>query len=289
MPFKLEEIKLKEIGLVNAAANRKKFLIIKQNGVEKMQCQKCGHILKQDEIVYNSLNQLKCSECGTLLLTTLNKESEMENLKKLFKDFCGEEISEKTIEFIKTMKEESVKAIEKSFATIAKYKDDMPEDLIEAVSVLGKYSVDKGQPYSSEKEEELQKKVAELEKAGKKISKDTEKIIKEVVKTLIKLLPEGEDFGKQETELDVLKKEHSEQIQKMQEDFTKKLDEIVKGFKESAEASEKAAKSAAERIEKLEKIKGIKKGLDKDDDDDDDVKKSADDHKWPSFDFLDGE
>ena len=214
----------------------------------------------------------------------------MKDLEKLFKDFCGEDLSEKTIEVLKTMKDEMVTEIEKAFATIIKYKGDMPEDLVEAVSILSKCSVNKeAPPDPSEKETLLRKKVEELEKAGKKISKDTEKIIKEIVRTLIKLLPEGEDFGKQETELDTMKKEHSDQIKKMQDAFTVKLDEIIKVSKESAETSEKAAKDSAERIEKLEKIKGDKKGLDGDDDDEKDITKSTDDHKWPSFDFLNEE
>ena len=87
MARNLSRIKIREVSLVNAPANRKKFLIIKEE-----KCPGCGGILKQLRIGEDdSCTQLKCSGCAKVYENSINKGGVvMDKLKELFKELTGE-------------------------------------------------------------------------------------------------------------------------------------------------------------------------------------------------------
>ena len=98
---RLRDIEIEEISLVSKAATRKKFYIVKsQGGV-------------------NTMEQLE------KLLNELNPEgNEIEVLRKAKDKLPKEMLDELT----------------KAYKPILKYKDDFPDDLLEAVKILGKYA-----------------------------------------------------------------------------------------------------------------------------------------------------
>jgi hypothetical protein len=98
---RLRDIEIEEISLVSKAATRKKFYIVKsQGGV-------------------NTMEQLE------KLLNELNPEgNEIEVLRKAKDKLPKEMLDELT----------------KAYKPILKYKDDFPDDLLEAIKILGKYA-----------------------------------------------------------------------------------------------------------------------------------------------------
>ena len=145
---KLKDIKLKEISLVTAPANRQVFHII--------------------------------------------KEKKMDEIQKAYATLIGKEAgyTDEEIEVLKSMTEEDAAGITESLTVLAKYKADLPEDMLNAIVKLAEYATGKIPVQKSISDEdtkaleylkEHKEAIEEFEKAGKKLSKDTsEKISKAV-------------------------------------------------------------------------------------------------------------
>ena len=302
MARKLKRIKLHEISLVTAPANRRKFLIIKEE-----KCSDCGGILKQVRIGEDdSCVQLKCSECGTLVKRNLKKEGyKMEKLIVIFKQLMGDDFEEFTKEetlLLKALTDESTTALTEAITTLESYKGDMPETLLGAVGTVVKHAVGKApNPYvvpESNDEgvldkllEKYKKDIEDLEKSGKKLSKDTVEKIKSAIKSLTdiptviealqSLLPEDTSpVKKEEKDIDktsVIVAGIKEEVTGALSEVNKAIEKIAEDNKTAMDGLKKSSDDVGKRLETLENEKGVKKSIDDDGtgDDDKDIKKKG--------------
>ncbi len=188
MAKKLREIKLKEISIVNAPANRQSFIFIKNED----KCPNCKGTLKQINKIdeESSCIQFSCLRCKKVFEQIVTKENLMnDEIKKLYKELTDEEIGENEISILEAMADEDIEIIKNSLVTLNKYKKDeaLPEDLHSAISAITKYATGKAvKPVSkdTDAQELLKKQIEDLEKSGKKLSKDTAEKIKKAVGTL---------------------------------------------------------------------------------------------------------
>lgn len=283
MARKLRNIKLKEISLVTAPANRQKFLIIKQEN-----CPNCGGILKQMRIDEDkSCIQLKCSECENIYKNKLSKgRNVMETLINLLKEMFGEDVSEEQIKVIKALSDDARTALTDALDILSKYKEDMPKDLLDSVNALSKHAIGKVSSNSNDgkKEEEIlkqflekcKKEIEEVEKSGRKLSKDYTQKIKSViksfndmisvVKTLEALLPDEDKVSKSSDNGDkaeeIHKKEREMLVEEIKKSFIEELKKTNAAVVELSEATKKANETFETRLKTLEEVKGVRKGLD---------------------------
>lgn len=268
-----------EISLVDCPAIfRRKFLLIKsKSGVLKdryLVCPDCGYA---EEFTKSRLGS-DCPDCGVTLVSFITKilkkgsENRMDKLLELLIECFGDEDINKE-EFSKAaeIEEKTLEEIKGAVELIAKYKENLPDDLKKAVSVLAKHA-----SYPEKKED--------LEKAGKKLSKDSIAIIAKAVEALdaLKSLLSEEDQAKLKKAKELIDaKELAKKVKEMNEEMEKKL-------KEKGEVITKLEK----RLDTLEKEHPGKKKIDGQDDEggDDDDKdkdktkvKKKDDFEWTSF------
>ena len=283
----LEDIDPSEVTLCGLPATKKKFLFFKHDMPRSLD---------------NPKDMQGDSDTKKINFKKVNNIMD-EDLKKILKEYFGEEVSFDTEEFEKAkLSDKALNALKGALNLINKYKADFPDDLKKAVGVLAKYS-SYGYGYPAEKNEDKKnedKKDEKVEKAGKTLSKDTVSKVRSVVKAfnelqnvvkaLNDLLPE-EDQKK-------LKKSDAPEGKDANEEFTKVLSEVTdiakklegrleekdqtieklgKDLKEKDEGISKLSK----RLETLEKDKGIKKTIEGQDDDGDDEGKPK--KKWTSF------
>jgi len=378
MGRKLKEIEVQEISLVDAAANRKKFLIVKKElgegagiggprqglgGAKYCVCPKCGYSIEHAQIGEGKSKpcaQIKCPECGTKMVGSKTKELsklkkkahisidsdgtikgtkilvdgkeikditdfyfsfykpntrgdevainpiscsysrvtesedgfkhtdtfylsksleviQMKELKEIYKDLTDEEFSEEQIKKVKKLSEEAQNVIKKALNSLGEYKNDMPQDLRDAVKILAKNAIGSGaeeikksdEPYKLEEVLKALEKV-HLEKAGAKLSKNTRQQIQKAIDALKKLI-----------ENDLKKDDGNPELKKELEEIKKAVDKLTE---KDAEDSKKELKDLKERLEVIEKAKGIKKSIDGNGE-----KEKDDKVKWPSFSVLDEE
>lgn len=210
----------------------------------------------------------------------------MEKLIELLKSYLGEdtEVTAEQLEKIKAISEEGGNAIHKALECLDQYKEELPEDYVEATTTLVKASTF---DYPAAQPEELTIDGL-IEKAGKTLSKATIAQLNKI-KTIVEgLLGEIKNVKKEykiegDDSAEVLKK--LEELEKLKSAERERLE---KEKKEKAAASEQRIKSLEDEIEKLKKADLKKQGLEgqTDDDDDEDKKKNKDDSKkdhWPSL------
>lgn len=274
------DIDVEELSLVDVPAIfRRKFLLIKRNSEvlkdEYLVCPDCGFAEGVNED--GSCDESECPECGATLVGFTTKilkkgsENKVDKLLELLIECFGEEDINKE-EFSKAaeIEEKTLEEIKGAVELIAKYKENLPDDLKKAVSVLAKHA-----SYPEEKED--------LKKAGKKLSKDSIAIITKAVEALdaLKSLLSEEDQAalKKAKEL-INAKELAKKVEEMDEEMEKKL-------KEKDDTIIKLEK----RLDVLEKEHPGKKKIDGQDDeggDDDEGKdkdkvKKKDGFEWTSF------
>lgn len=198
---KLQNIKIEEVSLVDAAANRKRFHIVKRS------------ITAMDKII------------------------------ELLKKHLGDDaVTEEMIAKVKTLKVEAAEAISKAIEAIAKYREDMPDELAEAFNSITKAAV----------APDVQEAELTVEKIGARFSKATKADllkVKEIIDGLLKDLEAA--AGKTEPDPDEAKKRAAlpADIQAR----LRKLDEMEAA--DAARIKKEAAdrdKATQDRIAKLE-------------------------------------
>jgi len=243
MPRKLKDIDVAEISLVDNAANRKKFYIVKRRR-------------QMDEFIK--------------LLKSFMGEDDDE-----FK------LSEEDIAKAEKLDEKAIKAIQGALNILNKYKDVYPNDVLTAIKTLTKYAA-YGYSYPAKKsltEEELIEELTDVEKAGRKLSKATIEQLKKAMEIIQSLIEEKEEDI---TKGHKLPPEIVKKLEKLAEYEKAEKERIEKERIEKEKKQEELIKELKERVEKLEKSKGIKKSIDGQDDDDDDKDKNKG-VKWPSL------
>jgi len=244
MANKLKDIEIDEISLVDFPANRKKFLII-----------------KNEKNTHKSLAMQ-----GDFGITNLRK-NKMKELRKLFEDYFGDDFKKEEFEkFEKAeIKTEDIKILKDALGLVNKYKDDFPDDLKSAVGVLAKSSIHKEEKTTKEVKTDTDLKEA-LEKAGATLSKSTVTKINQAIEILGKLVG-FETKKKSDTEMI---KEEIAALKKSIEDAGKEEEEneIVK--------QNKTINDLKTRLETVEKSKGVKKSIDS-------GEESSPKSDWPSF------
>lgn len=283
MARELLNIDIDEISLVDNAATRKKFLIIK-NKKENMQ-----NAIDKDR-GDSDIKNLKENEVIKML-------DLIELYKKLSED--DQDFSEEQLKILKALSPENVKAIKNAIGVLTKFKGDMSQELQDAIKVLAKFTAKYPMPYPypAKKSDE------DLEKAGKKISKDTLNAIKKAIKILSDALSKGDETKKAIAVLsDLLSEEEKKALKKTDEEKERadkekereeKFDSAVKEAKETIEKmgkdlgeKDKSISELTKRLETLEKAKGTKKQIEGQDEEDGEGEVKKSDKPWPSFDFA---
>jgi len=248
---KMKDIKLKEVSLVDRPANLRPFLMYKQEG-------------KPDG------SQLLGNKNANILKGENNMDPRIANLIKKF--FGDKEVKVEKSE----LNEATIVEIEKALTTINEYREEMPNDLVAAIGMLG---IQAGQGYNSVA------KADDIEKKGAKLSKDTLNKLKAIIASAQALLPKeaSEDDG------DETKK--ADEVEKMVKSLTDTVAELTGKLekKESTEQLEGISKTLGEITERLKKVESkpaaTKKSIDGNEELNDDgtpVKKDTG-LKWPSL------
>ena len=205
-----------------------------------------------------------------------------EHLEILMKIAKGEDLTDEDIAKAKEIPEKALKAIGGALNILDKYKDDYPQDILNAIKTLAKYAAYGYGKYPAKKgmtDEELLAELTDFEKAGAKLSKATIEQIKKIIDICQKLVGEKEKKIKKEGD----EKLSPETIKKLEEyeRLRKAEEDRIKKEKEDAEkAKQKEVDELKRRIEKLEKRKPVKKGIEGQDEDED---KDDDTPRWPSL------
>lgn len=253
MADRLKDIEIDEISLVDFAANRKKFLIIK-NGKK------------------NTQRLLAMQGDGGIINERVKK---MKELRKLFEDYFGDGFEKEEFEkFEKVeLKAEILKEMKDAMGLVNKYQDDLPSELKEAVGILAKYA-SYGYGTTEKRGDDFEKALEKaLEKSGAKLSKSTIEQVTKAIEILSKMI--GLEL-KKKTDAEIIKEE-IESLKKAIEDVGKEKEKTgIEKLTETIDALQK-------RLKTVEKNKGVKKSLDGDDGDEDSDNGSESD--WPSFDF----
>ena len=251
MANELKDIEPDEISLVDFAATRKKFLIIK-NGKD----------------THKSL-----ALQGDFGIAIKKRTKQMKELRKLFEDYFGDDFKKEEFEkFEKAeIKTEDLKILKDALGIINKYKNDFPNDLKNAIGVFAKSSIQEDEKTTEEVKTDTDFKEA-LEKAGATLSKSTMVKLNQAIEILSKLA--GIE-PKQKSDTEMIKDEIAA-LKKSIEDAGKEEEEneIVK--------QNKTIEDLKKRLETVEKSKGVKKSIDNE------GGNESSEFKWTSFDQLEG-
>ena len=253
---KMKDITLKEISLVDLPANKRSFLLYKQDGKSKD-----GSLLKAKKNINIKL--------GANIMD--------ERIAKLLKQFFGD----KEVKLEKSeLNEETIIGIEKSLTTVNDYKEEMPSDLIAAIGTLGILA---GQGY---------KQSESVEKAGAKLSKDTVAKLKAIISAAEDLLPKEASADGDDDETTKKSDENSSELQKTVEDLAKSIADIS-GKLEKKETSDQltgitdALTKVSDRLKVIEgKPASTKKSIDDNSTEKKEVQKDSEGriiHSWPSL------
>jgi len=198
-----------------------------------------------------------------------------ERIAKLLKTFFGD----KEVKVEKSeLNEATIVEIEKALTTINSYSEEMPDELVAAIGLLG---IQAGQGYkTAEKVEDG------IEKKGAKLSKDTVKQLNAIITAAQAMLPKDDpDDGN-------TKKVDNSEVEKMVKGLIDTVAELTGklGKKESAEQLEGISKTLGEITERLKKVESkpaaTKKSIDGNEELDGDgkpVKKDDGKALWPSL------
>jgi len=233
MPRKLEDIDVAEISLVDDAANRKKFYIIKR--------------------------RQQMEEFVKLLKSFMGEDDEE------FK------LSEEDIAKAGKLDEKAIKAIQGALNILNKYKDVYPADVLKAIKTLTKYA-SYGYSYPAAKSADIIEELTDVEKAGRKLSKATIEQLRKALEIIESLIKEKEDdvtkgeklppeVVKRLEKLEQLEKAEKERIEKEKEQKEKEREELIKQLKERVEKLEKikgVKKSIDSQDDDEDKNKGVK-------------------------------
>lgn len=258
MPRKLEDIDVEEISLVESAANRRRFLILKKE------------------------TQMEWIES---LKKFLDGGDEDEEFK----------LKDEDIAKAKEMDEKAIKAISGALNILEKYKDVFPQDVLNAMKTLTKYAA-YGYPEKKKSELEGEEYAKELiEKAGAKLSKATREQLEKIMKIIEDLIGKKEDSAKEDFDK-LPDKEVKVRLAKLASMEDAEKERIRKEEEEKDKDREGRIKTLEDEIKKLKKGRGESDQLkDEDDDEDDDKDKGGDDDPykkavkknkgplWPSF------
>lgn len=117
----------------------------------------------------------------------LKEGDEMEELKEMIEKWIGDGkdgLSDRQIEVLKALSDKAQAAVKGALKLLAKYKEEFPQDVKNAIGVLAK-SVGYGYPSPKEEKKEPEKE-EEVKKAGAKFSKITLSQLKSLADSLQK-------------------------------------------------------------------------------------------------------
>jgi len=297
MSREIKDLKIKEVSLVDKAANKKKFLFFKQeNGTpdkgsnRKLFKKNTNIVIDSDGTVKGtkiSVNGSKLKDiesfsfsfwresenisCSFSALATTEDgfsrsetfylakgDSKMdENIQKQLKVYFDED------EVIEKAEDNDV--ITKALDTVNDYRGEFPDDLKKAVGIIAKQAALYTAPVEKKAEE-----TKEVEKAGAKFSKDTLKKIQDALATLKSLMPQ----------LAEKKDDETDGVEKTVGDLTKTVEKIEKDKTDNTQTKlNDTLAELAKRIETVEKGTGVRKSLNGYENDTED----SDGKKWPSL------
>lgn len=314
-PRNLKGIKVREISLVDAPANKSPFLFFKREGEQsddpltkqkkiKIAIESDGTVggtnisINGDKVsklrsfdfsfygqdpkqkIHASYTKVTDTEDGFSRTETyyLSKgENTMDKkILKALQAYLGTE----EIDFEKKASEED---IQKALELIEKnYKEDFPQDLQDAVGVIAKCAANSFEAKAGNGDDSL-------EKAGAKFSKDAIKKLKAIiaaVEDLKSLLPDNEASTQKSDSNDDKVNELAKQLEGLKE-VIEKLDVKEKDDEKSSISDvAKALKDISDRIKSLEDGGAVRKSIsDQDSDGDDEPNGAGEDGKvlWPSL------
>ena len=264
---KLIDIDVNEVSLwmlVNIPANKTKYFIVKNDKSFEEKNHLAKIAFRQDDKNENRKKE------------EVNK---MDELVKLYKSLYKDEIAKDMKPEVKTFAEEDIKILKNALDIFKKYREDLPDELIDGVINLAKFAVSK-YPEKEEKKDDT-----EVEKSGAKLSKDSLANLKKAIECLMSILPEEDqpEVKKVEDkpEEKVEKKEEKKEEPKEENGFEKSLKEFKESILGEISKNSKIVEDVVTRLGKVEEVKGVKKSIEEEkvDKDKEKVKKG----NWPSL------
>lgn len=312
MTRELKDIEVKEVSLVDKAANKKKkYLFFKQEGkstkaTNKKLKKKINIVIDSDGTIggtkiavnkdelknlrdfnfsfwsreMDDLRAVSCSyskfvetEDGFSRSETFYLSKGDAEMDEKIQKQLEEYFGEEKVDFEKA---EESDVITKSLETVNEYQEEFPDDLKKAVGVIAKQAGFCDTIISKILEKKQAGKTG-VEKVGAKFSKETLSKLNDLVaaiKALEEVLP------KEGTEKSDKGSDEESELKKTITELTKSIEKLED--KKDDKAKDELTKTLAEltkRLEVIEKGTGVKKGIEGQDDDDD----SDGEKKWPSF------
>ena len=245
-PRKIKDLKIKEVSLVDRAANRKKFIICK------------------------GTNQMKFYE----------------KIVAVLKGLFGEDVLEEADhEIIKSMSDERGEAVYGALNSFSSYEiDEFPEDIQDGIITLAKFAVLNPVEKTVEKEAEITADLF-IEKAGAVFSKTNLEKLRKMKEMIDSIIGDKEKVEKSTGE-DKLPEEVKVKLRKLEEVERKEEERIRKVQEEKEAALTKTITDLTKKVEDLLKSRASRQSLTAEDEDDDEettVKKKGDVQKWPSI------
>jgi predicted RecB family endonuclease len=200
----------------------------------------------------------------TFYLTKRRNTMEPKELKELFTEFLGVPEAELEVSLAKAkeLSQEAANAIKGALNMLSKFKDELPDPLLEAVKVLGKFA-SYGYPAKKAVDPDI-----DVEKVGARLSKATLEQLKTIKDVIEKFLGEGPNMKKVKAMLeDLIGKaevikgsnlppEVAAKLARLDELEAKEKDEIKKAADKERDDLKATVKTLTDKVEKLEKSKG---------------------------------
>lgn len=254
-PRKMFDIEIDEVTLCKSPANRRKFFITKQEEPMKEFIEALKKFMADDE------------------------------------DKVDEALTKDEIAKVEKLSDEDVKELKGALDELSNYDlKNIPNDGLTAIRTLAK-KASFGQSPAKAKEIDFMSEIMDVTKAGARFSKATVEQLKKVRDMIIKLIGDRENAVSKKNkdlsdevkaelvELERLRTEDKERIEKEQKEKDEAAEERIKKLEERLNKKD-------EEIETLQEQKGVKKSIDgPDDEEKKEKKKGADDEvdKFPSF------
>ena len=217
----------------------------------------------------------------TFFIKKQKERKSMDKLIELLKAFFGEDFTDEDIAKAKEIPEGIQKEFHDALNILNEYKEDFPQDILGALTIVAKRAATGQVEKEVEKEIDILAEMIDAEKAGAKLSKATLEQLKKIhaiIEGMIGmkekgLKKEGDEKLTPETiarleKLEAMEKAEAERKEKEKSDKEQKLQEEIDNLKKE--------------VEKLGKTKGTKKSL-TEEPEEPEKKTGKDDFKWTTF------
>ena len=189
---KLKNMEIDEVSLVKTPANNRFFFFVKSELAEKM---KSGATTVSSEPEAEKMLDKREEDTDAIEILKSLSDDEVDpdklDFAEEYLELTGEKLNEDQIEKAGELPAKVLAAIKGAFRILNTYRDDLPENVKNALSLLGKYTAGKyphPAPYQKTGDDD-EMNDEEMKKIGKKMSKADATKLAETIKHLTGFLP----------------------------------------------------------------------------------------------------